>query len=113
MAPAELTAEAARLLRDLLHRRGLKQNRVSVELGLGPMALGQALRGASSLTCQHLFGILRATRVSPERFFKELAGRPEGGPMAELEWALLLDALEHAFAPMLAAAAKRRQERVI
>lgn len=107
--PEELTAWMGELLRDLLRRKGISQPRASVELGLGPRALGNALRGHTDLKLEQVFGALEVCGVTPARFFRELFGGRITPPLAAVQWQDLLDTIEQGYAVMMARAAARAE----
>lgn len=107
-APKSLTTKAGRVLRGMLKRRGLSQREVSRWLGFGPTALGQALRGYSGLSFEHVFGTLAACGAPPGRFVKELFGPPDKTLLGHLRWRRALDHAERLVAGMMTAYAVRR-----
>lgn len=105
--PEELTAWMGELLRDLLRRKGVSQLRASLELGLGPRALGNALRGHTDLKLEQVFGALDICGVTPARFFRELFGGRITPPLAAVQWQELLDTIEQGYTVMMERAAAR------
>jgi transcriptional regulator with XRE-family HTH domain len=92
--PRDFAARAGRLLRDALRRAHISQEEASRRLGLGPTALGQALRRTRRLSFAHLFGVLSLVDHSPGRFFEELFGPGEEEILPGLDWSSLLERLE-------------------
>lgn len=90
-AVAEVVRRAGLLLRQAITDRGLKQKALSEGLGLGPVALGLALRGNTQLTFFHIFGVLAAVDLSPARFFVDLFATDELSPTERLRRRGLLD----------------------
>lgn len=62
-------------LRQAIEDRRLTQKVISEALGMGPRALGQALRGNTDLSFFHVFGVLEHIDVAPARFFVEVLSR--------------------------------------
>ncbi len=106
--PKSLTAKAGRVLRGMLKRRRLRQAEVSRWLGFGPTALGQALRGYSAVSFEHVFGTLAACGAPPGRFVKELFGPPDKTLLGHLRWLRALDHAERLVTGMMSAYAVRR-----
>lgn len=106
--PKGLTVKAGRVLRGMLKRRSLSQREVSRWLGFGETALGQALRGYSALTFEHIFGTLAACGAPPGRFVKELFGPPDKSLLGHLQWLRALDHAERLVTGMMSAYAVRR-----
>lgn len=96
-----LAERAGRLLREMLRRQHVSQQEASRRLGMGPHALGQALRSAEGLCVEHLFGVLAVTEISPARFFQELFGPPEADLLGAISWSAMLDDLEERLGPMM------------
>jgi transcriptional regulator with XRE-family HTH domain len=92
--PASLTARAGQILRQMLRRAGLRQRRASEALGLGPGALGQALRGNAALNVEQVLATLQLLGVTPARFFAELFGPADAHVLAGMRWSRFLDRLE-------------------
>jgi len=92
--PAELTARAGRTLIAMLRRAGLRQRAASQALGLGPGALGQALRGNAALNVEHVLATLALLDLTPARFFAELFGPDEEDVLAGMRWSRYLDQVE-------------------
>lgn len=97
LTPAGAAAKLGRLLRREIRASGKTQREISLDLGFGVGALGQALRGNSELTFFHVFGVLAATGRSPARLFAELFAPEPADPMARFELALELDHQEEQF----------------
>lgn len=105
--PADWAAKAAVCLRELLRRKRVTQRAASLAAGMGPDALGQALRGNTLLTFQHVFATLEASGSPPGRFFTDLFGAPDGDLLEGLKWSMYLDELEVGFADFAKRAASQ------
>jgi len=90
----QLAVKTARRLRGRLRMSGVSQRAMSRRLGLSQDALGLALRGNTRLSFRHVFEVLAAIRVRPERFFAELLGPEDGDLVATLRWSQVLDEVE-------------------
>ena len=93
-SPADWTRKAGAVLASLLKRRGVSQGQASRAAGYGPSVLGQAMRGASQLTFDHVFAALEVGKIPVGRFVKELFGPPDGELLAVVRWRKLLDEAE-------------------
>lgn len=74
--------------------RGISVRSVSLRLGLGPTALGQALRGGSQLTFFHVFAALEAIGADPGRMFLAVFLPELPSPIERLEQEQRLAILE-------------------
>lgn len=97
LTPAGAAAKLGSILRREVRASGKTQREISLELGLGAGALGQALRGNSELTFLHVFAVLAAIGRSPGRLVAELFAPEPADPMARFELALELDHQEEQF----------------
>lgn len=77
-----------------LRTRGVSMRSVSQRLGLGPSALGQALRGESQSTFFHVFGALEAIGADPGRMFLAVFLPEPPSPLERLEQEQRLAILE-------------------
>lgn len=111
MTPQAWSNRAGRLLRRMLQRRQVSQERASVALGLGPATLGHALRGATQLTFEHVFGTVWACGAPIGRFVLEWFGPPDQYLLEAREWLRALDAAEKTAPAMMGAYADRRGQR--
>lgn len=102
-SPEELEERAARLLRQYVRVSPTTQRAISRELGLSPDALGLALRGNTRLDFRHVFGVLQAIGMEPERYFAELVGPEDRNLVDTLRWNQLLDEIERHLRPVIAA----------
>lgn len=91
---AEHAGRFGRWLRHAIEDREQTQKKISESLGMGPTALGQALRGNSELTFFHVFGVLHHLEVSPARFFVEVFGREAASPADRIRRWRTLDYFE-------------------
>ncbi len=109
LTPAGAAEKLGRILRREIRASGKTQREISLDLGLGAGALGQALRGNSELTFLHVFGVLATIGRSPGRLFAELFAPEPGDPMARFELALELDHQEEQFRATAEGALARRK----
>ncbi len=84
----------AEALRRAIRRHGRPLRHLSLELGLGPHALGLALRGNSQLTALHVLGVLTLLGADPGRVFFEAFLPEPASPLEHLERDKMLDAYE-------------------
>ncbi len=105
--PWDWTERVSLVLRDLIRARGTTQKAVSLGLGLGPTAFGQALRGASQLTAAHVLGALAILGASPGRFFWEVLF-PGDNLAAGITWSRMLDEIVKDLEPGATEAADRK-----
>lgn len=94
ISPEEETRRVGRRLGELLARRGITQLDASQAIGLGPRALGQALRGASHLYWSHVFAVVDLLGMPMGRLWKEVYGPIPETPLTYLRWQQVLDAAE-------------------
>lgn len=94
LSPSEYRLRMGAWLRREIHAQGDSMRSVSLNLGLGPTALGQALRGESQLTFFHVFGALEAIGSDPGRMFLAVFLPEPATPIERLEQAQRLSILE-------------------
>lgn len=94
LSPTEYRLRLGEWLRAEIPQHDLSIREVSRRLGLGPTALGQALRGSSQLTFFHVLGTLRALGAHPGRPFLALFLPDLEDPIARMEREEVLRALE-------------------
>lgn len=83
-------------VKEEIARRDRSVRQVSLAMGLGPTALGKALRGESQLTFTQVFRALEAVRTDPGRLFVSLFLPDLEDPFARLEREEVLRYLEAA-----------------
>lgn len=111
LTPDEHRDDLAAWLRRAIRRAKATQKEISLRLGLGPYALGLALRGNSQLTFFHVFGVLDALGFDPGRMFFEVFLPRPASPMQGLRRERQLDAAEGIVRGTEQALAERREQR--
>lgn len=94
LSPSEYRLRMGAWLRREIRGQGASMRSVSLKLGLGPTALGQALRGESQLTFFHVFGALEAIGSDPGRMFLAIFLPEAAAPIERLEQDQRLSILE-------------------
>ncbi len=84
----------AEALRRAIRRHGPSVRGLSLQLGLGPHALGLALRGGTQLTVLHVLGVTGALGIDPGRVFFEAFLPEPGSPLEHLERDQMLASFE-------------------
>lgn len=107
-SPAALSRKAGDVLRGMLRRRGIRQRDASLALGMGPTALGQALRGYAELSFGHVFGTLTVCGAPPGRFVIELFGPGDAALLGRMRWLRALDYAERVVTGMMETYARQR-----
>lgn len=111
LAPGEHRDDLAAWLRRAIRRAKASQKEISLRLGLGPYALGLALRGNSQLTFFHVFGVLDALGFDAGRMFFEVFLPRPASPLQGLRRERQLDAAEGIVRGTEQALAERRERR--
>lgn len=109
LQPEQWAKKAGSVLREHLRRKRVNLRQASMAAGMGPDALGQALRGYTQITFQHVFAAIEAGGSPPGRFFMDLFGAPDDDLLEGLRWSMYLDEIEKGFEAM-AEQAKARLE---
>jgi transcriptional regulator with XRE-family HTH domain len=99
------------LQREIRKAPGHSQRSLSRALGLGPTALGQALRGESHLTFSQVFAVLAALGIDPGRLFAALFLPDVESPSERLAREVRLERIETAVRLGQEGFLKRRQRR--
>ncbi len=99
-SPEQWAKKAGAVLREHLRRKRVNLRQASIAAEMGPDALGQALRGYTQITFQHVFAATQSGGSPPGRFFMDLFGAPDDDILEGLRWSMYLDEIEKGFEAM-------------